>query len=410
MGELLLFSLVGVALGLVAGILPGLHPNQFFVMLIAMLPSLKWMGEEALVALIISTAISNLFFNYIPSIFFSLPDESTVVNVLPGHRMVLKGKGLDALMISILGAFLTILVIIAYMPFFMLLVPFVHDLFYPYIGILLLLVVAHMVLSEKKSSKIMFALLLFLLSGAWGLVTLNSPMIKSDDALFPTLTGMFGVAGLLASLGESSRMPAQDKPRPVVLGGLVKPLAAGLMAGLLVGVLPGAGEAQAGMLVNEIVKLSNEEFLVALASINASNFLFALVSFLTLGKVRSGSAAAMEKVVSDVSMSLIMKIVGVTLFSAAISALLTWLVGKKLLEKLMKVNYRIVSLTMLIVTVVLVFALTGLVGIFLMTISTFIGFLPLITGVKRTVNMGFLLIPTMFYFLNLNWIAYEVFL
>lgn len=270
---ILVFSFIGIILGIFAGLLPGIHPNQFFVLVVSFIPFLSQFPQEAVLALIINIMVSNILLNYIPSIFFSVPDPNTVINILPGHRMVLEGKGLDALFISLSGAFLTLIVCVVTLPALLWVIPILHEFVYPYLHFLLFGLAMWMVVMEKTWRERLLSLTLYLMSGLWGIVCLNSTVISSEWALFPSLTGMFGIAGLLMSMQEVTKLPKQSMSENVKTGNIWKIVISGLIAGLLIGILPGAGESQAGVLVSEFTGLGQNEFLGALSGINMSNII-----------------------------------------------------------------------------------------------------------------------------------------
>jgi len=400
--DTIFFIFIGLIFGLIAGILPGIHPNQIYVALMSLLPLLSDIEPNAILALILSTAMANTLSNYLPAIFFSVPDPNTVINVLPGHRMVLDGKGMDALFISLVGAFLTLVVCLVSLPLLLYLIPIVHEFLYPYLQFLLIGLSFYMIWMEKAWKDRIFCLSIYLLSGLWGILTLNSTIISADWALFPTLTGMFGIAGLLLSMEEVTKLPSQDISEDVNIGNVGKIVGSGVIAGLLIGVLPGAGESQAGVLVSQFTGLSQNEFLGTLAGINMSNLFFALVSLYSFGKIRSGSAAAIDEVILEFGLEHLVFSVGIVLFSGALSVLATWYLGKKTLKTLERVNYRLLSQIIIGFTAAMVFWLTGIVGVFILIISTCLGLLAVLLEVKRTSNMGYLMIPTIIYFSGLT--------
>ena len=101
--DILLFSLLGIFVGIAVGLLPGIHPNQIYIILVSILPLLSFLSEWDLIAFVLSISISNVISNYIPTIFFSIPDSNTAINVLPGHKMALEGRGLEALYIRLIS-------------------------------------------------------------------------------------------------------------------------------------------------------------------------------------------------------------------------------------------------------------------------------------------------------------------
>lgn len=402
---IILFCFLGVFIGLFAGLLPGVHPNQIYITIIGLLPILSKFPEENLLALLISITVSNIFANYIPTIFFSIPESGTVINVLPGHRMVIEGKGLDALFISLSSAFLTIIFCIFSLPILLFLIPTLNKFFYPNVHFLLIGLAIWMIFLEKSFKKKILALVLYVLSGMWGIVCLNSPLINQEWVLFPTLTGMFGFAGILTSMGNTTKFPEQKFSEDIKIGNLKKIISSGIIAGLLIGIMPGAGESQAGVLVSQFTGLTQKEFLGSLSSINIGNAFFSLVSLHSLGKIRSGAAAAINEIIPEFQLSHLIFSSGVLLFSGGISVIMTWWIGKKSLSTLQNINYKKVTKIIIIFTALLVFLFTGFIGIFILLVSTCIGFLPLIWGVKRTNNMGFLMIPTIIYFSGFTWVV-----
>ncbi|OGI15840.1 hypothetical protein A3K63_00565 [Candidatus Micrarchaeota archaeon RBG_16_49_10] len=404
--DILVFSFIGLLVGLVAGLTPGVHPNQVFVILISLMPFLSKFTGYGLIAFILAVATSNIVFNYIPAIFLSVPDPETVVNVLPGHRMVLEGKGLDALFISLCGSFFTLIFCIIMLPILIFFIPILNNHLYPYLHYLLAGLTLWMILLEKSWKKMFCSILLYVISGFWGILTLNSVMISADKALFPSLTGMFGVAGILLSLNEQSKIPKQIADGFFEVGNIKKIVLSSLIAGLLIGVLPGAGESQAGVLMSCITRMEQKEFLGSLAGINSSNMFFALISLYSFDKIRSGSSAAIKEVVDVFTAKELLFSIGVVLFSAGFSVLFTWFLGKKCLTFLETINYKVLSIWILVFTVLMVLILSGLVGIFILIISTCIGILPIAWGVKRTSNMGYLMLTTTLYFAGFTWLVY----
>jgi putative membrane protein len=404
--DVILFTLVGIFIGYFTGIMPGLHPNQVFILLIALLPLVSNYSTGALIAFVIAVSISNVMANDIPSIFLSVPDPATVVNVLPGHRLVLQGRGLEALFICLICEVLTLFVAIILLPILLFMIPLVHELLYPYMHFLLLFLTIWMIILERK--KKLVCAFLYLLSGIWGLLTLNSILIPSDQALFPALTGMFGIAQLIVSMQTITHLPLQMSVRNVKIKRLKVVILSGLLAGLLAGILPGAGEAQAAIAVAEFTRLDQRGFLGTLAGINMSNLLFSIVSLYSLHKIRSGASAALDEIVYNFGMNELIFSIGIMMFTVGMSGILTWITGKKFLRFLQKINYKFLSKLIIIFTVIIVILLTGVIGLFILFISTCLGLLPLVFGVKRTSNMGYLLVPTILYFAGLNHVVYNL--
>ncbi|MEM2174587.1 MAG: tripartite tricarboxylate transporter permease, partial [Candidatus Micrarchaeia archaeon] len=200
----LFFCFFGILVGFFAGLLPGVHPNQIYFLIISLG---LFVETKTLIVFLASLATANIIFNYIPTLFLSLPHTNTVLNLLPGHKLVLKGKGLKALKINLISFLLAALLIFATSPLLFLITEKLQKFAKPFIPYFLGTLVIVTILVEKGERKV-FALLLFLLSGVLGLVTLNGKGLKQDVAIFCILTGLFGIPNLLFVQKES--IPKQD--------------------------------------------------------------------------------------------------------------------------------------------------------------------------------------------------------
>ena len=111
------FSLLGTFLGAAAGLVPGLHINNLAYMLGASAGGLSgaalWLlsaygagMDEALLlvgAILVSCLVSHTMSSILPSVFLGAPDPGLALSVLPAHRLLLEGNGLEAVRCSLTG-------------------------------------------------------------------------------------------------------------------------------------------------------------------------------------------------------------------------------------------------------------------------------------------------------------------
>ena len=116
------FTLIGVIAGIATGLIPGLHVNNVALAAIALQGSLislamllfGWADptlEELLLivsTLIIGNVVTHTFLDFIPSVFLGAPEGDTALSVLPGHRMLLKGLGYEAVKLSAFGSLMSV--------------------------------------------------------------------------------------------------------------------------------------------------------------------------------------------------------------------------------------------------------------------------------------------------------------
>ncbi|MEM2174586.1 MAG: hypothetical protein QXI58_03055, partial [Candidatus Micrarchaeia archaeon] len=171
------------------------------------------------------------------------------------------------------------------------------------------------------------------------------------------------------------------------------------LCGTLSAFLPGAGESQIGLMVSLLVRTTEEESLSVLSSLNAANMLLTVIMLASTGKIRSGLAEALSLTSIQDFMLLFF---GAVLFSAGISSLVCFLLGKKLLNFLEKVNYGNFSKIIIASLIILALITCGSWGLLLLITSTSMGVLPILLHVKRTNNMGFFILPTLLFYSKLD--------
>ncbi len=231
---LIFFSvLAGYLLGIISGLLPGIHTNNFALALVAFSPFLaeKGVAPFYIALIILSNAVSHTFHDIIPSVFLGAPDGDTALAVLPGHRLLLEGAGAEAVRLSALGSagsvVASMLFVLPFSLFFGALYPYLQD----YMAWVLLTIVFIMLATEKgeevkgqegQSSLVRYkykamALFLFLITGALGLFAFSRenlliPVISFGEAsaLLPLLSGLFGASQLIISLLTSSEIPEKS--------------------------------------------------------------------------------------------------------------------------------------------------------------------------------------------------------
>jgi TctA family transporter len=158
-------AIIGGMLGASCALVPGFHSNALALVLLALLGPLSsalsclasffgsnLSGTMLFAALLVAAATSHSFVDFVPSIFLGVPDEDTVLSMLPAHRLLKSGKGMDAIHHAALGSLYgAMIAILLAMPLQLLLRPpsplgEMLDMSVPY---LLIGVVALLVLTER---------------------------------------------------------------------------------------------------------------------------------------------------------------------------------------------------------------------------------------------------------------------
>lgn len=260
--EIILALLLGVSFGTLTGLVPGIHINLIGIFLISIYSTIAFnLNPIYLVVFISSMAITHTFLDFIPSILLGCPDTDTELSILPGHELLKKGKGHEAIVLTCYGslAAIILLVIISFPSIF--LISKTYETIKTIIPYLLIFATIILISSEKKKFK---ALFVFLMSGLLGWCVLNLPSI--NQPLLPLLTGLFGGSMLILSLKNKTKIPEQKITKPKIR--IFKPIIGALIASPLCSFLPGLGSGQAAVIGNLISKTNKKGFLVLLGATN----------------------------------------------------------------------------------------------------------------------------------------------
>jgi len=358
---------------------------------------LSYTSPIILAVFIISLALTHTFLDSIPSIFLGAPDPDMALSVLPGHRLLLGGKGLLAIKLTVIGSLFCLLITLILIPLLIPILPSLYAFLQPWIGHILVAVVISMIWMEKKK---FIGFYIFLQSGVLGLIVLNLPILSQP--LFPMLSGLFGISTLLLSLQNKNAVPPQDKKSIVVLPKKesAKAIAAGVFSGTLTGLFPGLGAAQASIIGSQLVRnISPYAFLMLIGGINTVNFTFSLATLFALDKARNGAIVAVKELVTSITSSDLLLFITVALIVGGIASILAIVIARGFTKLIRKINYRKLVISIIAFITFLVIILTGWIGLLVLMVSSAIGLLPPLLGVKRSHNMGCLLLPVILFFL-----------
>ncbi len=397
--EVLIFVLVGVLLGTFTGLAPGIHVNTVVVVVLSMLPLLlEKFSVTSVVALIVAMSITHTFVDYIPSILLGAPMEDSVLSVLPGHRLLLQGYGFEAIRLTVLGGVGAVAAACAFLPIGLAVLPFIYPAARQAMPFLLSLVLLYMIYTERSTNRRAYSILVVLYAGFLGYTVLNQGMLQPKYALFPVLTGLFGIPTLMISLRAKARIPKQEmiySKRPYLRG-----IALGSIGGMLTGLLPGIGSSQSALIVKDLLgRDDDKEFLVVLGGVNTADAIYAFLALYLIGTPRSGASIAVEQILGEIAFADLLSITSVTLLTTFFAAGITILLARRFVAGIQNVEYSLFSKITLAFLASLILLLTGWKGVLIACVATAIGMVPPLAGIKRSHCMAVLILPTILYFL-----------
>jgi len=391
--QILLSIVIGIFTGTITGLIPGIHINLIGILLVSLSASFFiQINSIYFIVFIASMAITHTFVDFIPSIFLGCPDTDTELSILPGHELLKKGQGYQAIILTCYGSLAAVFVLILISFPSILIISKIHNFIPKLIPGLLILTSFFLISTEKKK---FIALFVFLLSGFLGLCVLNLPSV--NQPLLPLLTGLFGGSMLILSIKNKTQIPKQEIIKPKIK--MIKPLLGAIIASPLCSFLPGLGSGQAAIIGNTISKTDKKGFLFLLGATNTLVMGFSFISLYVISKTRTGAAVAIQEIIGTISLQLLILILIIVFISGIIAFFLTIFFAKIFAKKIGTFNYTIASVLTLLILIVIVFLTSGFSGLAILTASTFTGIYCISLKVRRTHMMGCLLLPTIILYL-----------
>ncbi|WP_276272187.1 tripartite tricarboxylate transporter permease [Haloarcula litorea] len=383
----------GVCLGTLSGLVPGLHANTLALLLAAVAGDVP--GPRLLVgAAMLAAGVTHTFLDVVPALALGVPDPAMAAGALPSHRLVVEGRGREALRLSAIGSGGAVLLAAP------LAVPVTAAMqrVYPFVSAHLSLflagIAALLVATEGGVRPRVGAVLTLAASGGLGHLLLDarvSSALPVADVLVPLFSGLFGAPVLLAAI-EGEGVPPQAGPEvttpPRSLAALT---AVGTLCGAVVGYLPGVSSAVAATLALGLTASGGPRaFVVTTSGVNTATAVFALFALVALGEARTGVLVALDRAAVPLAVPALLT---ATAVAAGVAALLVPTLGDRYLRTVGRLDPRWLSVTVLGGLVGLSALFAGAVGVGAFGVATLVGHLPPRFGARRANAMGVLLVP-----------------
>jgi len=390
------FVLGGVLLGTISGLTPGLHANNFALLLASVAPAVP--GPPTLVgAAMLAAGVVHTFLDIVPALALGVPDAAMAATALPGHKLVIGGRGREALRLSALGSGLAVLFAAP------LAVPVtaamvrLYPMIRPRMGIVLAAVAVYLIATERSKRARVGAAAAFLLSAGLGFLTLDldpAAPLSAGGMLAPLFAGLFGAPVLIDAMGGEGVPPQADPGIAMERRSVGLIALAGALAGAAVGYLPGVSSAIAAVIVLAALPASTGErgFVVATSGVNTANLIFALFALVALGTPRTGVLVAVNKAEVPLNLPLFLAVV---VCAGAVGFVLVVALGDRYLRIVGRVEYTKLSVGVLGGLVVISYLFGGAPGVAAFVAASAIGLLPPRVGARRVHCMGVLMGPLM---------------
>jgi len=397
--EIVLAICCGVICGIITGLLPGIHINLVSALIITFSSILiSYFHPITLAVMIITMATIHTFLDTIPSFYLGAPNEDTALIVLPAHRFLLKGEGYTAVKLATLGSLFGLIATMIFTPIIIYLSINYYSVIQPYIPYLL--IASILLLLYKETGNKTNAVVVILLSGTLGILTLNLGILK--EPLFPLLSGLFGTSTLIISLKDSTVIPLQKTFSDLKLKTSItlKSIFATITTCTLTGFLPGVSSSQSAILSSSFFKkLDSEYFILMVGAINTITMIISFIALLTINKARNGAVIAISKIVTSITLNRLILFLAVALIAGGIATFLALKIGKAFSSYITKINYKKTCISIIFLLIILTILLSGFIGLLILIVSTAIGLLPNYLNTGKNHLMACLIIPVILFFI-----------
>ncbi len=373
---------LGGVLSGILGVFPFVHTN-------AILQIASSYGITA-VEFAVALSFSHAIFEILPSVFFGIPSAAHSVSVLPAHSLAMEGKGMSAVKIMLYSFMISIVFSVFLLPPLFFSIPIWYSFLKPFLLPIFVTLIFLFFISDLPRNAAL-GLLIFLVSGLLGVLTLLLPITKNP--LFPLLTGLFGLPSLLLSI-KGGAIPSLSHETPVKID--LKFVAAGSVVGALSGFMPALSPAFLSSIAFLFFESTPLSFIMLSSAIVASKMFYDFVFAVTIHKARSAAATFLLS-----SSPNILIIAVIALFSSLFAFWAVYLFKEKI-AKIFRKNFILFNVLLYSLVILAIFVICGLPALLVLACATAIGLLPPLFKVRRAYCLGSLIMPSLLHSLFLT--------
>ena len=164
--------------------------------------------------------------------------------------------------------------------------------------------------------------------------------------------------------------------------------------------LPAVSSSEAAFIIRKFYgKIKASFYLILLGAISTSNVLLSFFVLYSIGKARTGVAAAVKQLIV-LRESHLLFIFAAVLFSAGAGFIVSDIIARKALRSLHKINYNKLNIAVIFFLFLVTFYFSGIMGLIVLCVAASIGLLSISKKTKRSNAMAFLMIPTLLFYLG----------
>lgn len=380
---------MGTLIGILSGLIPGLHINN----VIYIVNNINFSLEIKAIIFILSSIIF-CFLSIIPSTIFSIPNTDNFVSTLPSQKLVLHGKAYFAIRLYLLGAINGIIFGLPLIILFLLLLNYLTQTITILTPIILILGLLILFFNIKNY----FGISIILFSASIGVFALNFASV--ENPLLVIISGLFGFSNILFALQNKIKIPNQNFIcEDINLFDKIKIGVIGPCLSIFVTLFPGLGNGFATYFGSKLAKLSDYGYILLNGAINVLVMILSFFTILVAGKGRTASSVFFEEYTKNTFIYSIPWIIFFSLLGIAIGYFLTDLFAKIIIRNSNKINHKKLNIGLLIFLQILIILFSNFLGLIVFWMCSLIGYICIKTNNPRILMMSCIILPVLIYFI-----------
>ena len=418
--DVIIWSLMGSALGLILSWMPGFHIVNIMVLITLVYPGLFVGNEYYVPYFALGAVIAFSFMSSISTVYLSVADDSMMLMLFPTQRYLLMGYGHRAVLLYLIGALTAIIFLAIFsLTIATIVMPIVYNLFSPYYLWILLGIVLFLFLSEwpkegergETGGKRLFlawrqiigGVIVFFASGILGLYVNYSSLIPVERAfarLTPLFIGFFGLSWILRNLLSRVIIPKQitDDVVETHVNAILAGAGSGIIGGGIAAFFPVVTGGMGALIGGHMASTRGDDtFIISQGAARTIYYVGALLLlFNPVSRITRGAVAwLVSGLYSPKTWTEYYYAIFVLVFIGALSFIVTLFMSRLVSKLLSRVNYIHLSIAVAVFLFILTYLVAGLWGIPLMLVATAVGFTALVFNTRLSYCLGALILPVL---------------
>jgi len=381
LAEIIVYTFSGVFVGIAASFVPGLFYSELGLLFFGFLS-----GIQAAI-FIASSAVAFSIFEFVTTNIFEIGDDITSLSI--GNKFEMENLSRIARTVS-LGAIISLFLSIPLVFVFQDLFSIVQTTVKSSLLVILVAIILYTIVSETTFPRKIFAVLIFSMTGIFGITIQKSGFLPSNLLLMPVFIGMFGFSSIIAR---------KHTPKNVVLPiSLKEKIRVSLIAfgtSLFAIFIPSMKRSQTSAITLGLGKFDQSETVLFALSIISISFLIVSLIALSSNSVRSTLAYDISEISEGLSFNQVLILLG-SFILATICSIAILLNFVKILDKIVPhINEKYLKTFGFLCGCLLIIYFTNWKGALLAVTATSIGTLAIKLKIRSAHLMGVLLVPTL---------------